>query len=596
MKNSSKRKAQLIRELSALQKRVAELEGASAVQRRTEQALVQYWSLLEAILSSSRDLFGLKGVDGAYLAASSTFCQFAGRPEDEIRGRGDFELFPKNIAEVFHRHDTAVLRTAQPYSWEETLELPEGPPRWYRLHKTPVLDEGRVCVGLLCMARDLTSERRGAAQVKIFSRIGQDGFLLLDMHGNILEVNERYCGLTGYERSELLSKNLHEIEMLTTPEDLSLRNQRIRELGWDHFKTLHRAKDNRIVEFEVCANFVDVCGGRFYRFFKEVTTSSRSEPARAPAPGVAKPSKPSKPKDRNWRVVNMNDMLREALSLQLETLPSDVEVVQDLDDSLWNGTGNRHQLVQIVMNLIINAFESIDGRGRIDLSTRNFEMTPQLAKVFPQLIPGRYVYLAVEDNGRGINDKLIGKIFEPFITTKYRGRGMGLASAWRSVKDHGGYLGVKSKVGEGSTFSVYLPASEEPLEFPSKVSDIPTGTETVLIVEDESDVARDTRKMLEGLAYTVIQAQNLDEAAELMRNYKGPIDLVLVDVARSGLEEEDLRALFRDARPKIKIILAGVSELDEKAQDLLDIGADTYVQKPFRAEVLVPRIRKTLDG
>lgn len=593
MKDTGKRRNQLSREVFELRSQVAHLERERQGRLRAEHALWQYWNLLECILNNTPDFFTLKNTAGRYQAASPAFCRFVGLPEHEIRRRSDFDLFPRTVAEVFHRHDATVVAVAQPQTWDEAISRDDGR-HWFRFHKAPLFGGKGDCIGILCVTRDITGVRRAEEQNKVFLRTGGDGFWLLDIHGNILDVDQIYCTISGYSRSELLNKNLQDIELLTTPEDFSLRNRRIMDAGWGYFKTLHRSKDNRILELEAAVNFFNIAGGRFYQFFREITPQ-RAEHAEHTAhdtsDGVSSPA----PSVRHYRVINLNDIVHQALTLQAETLPPGIRIERDLEPALGNICANQPQILQVLMNLVNNAIEAITGRGKIVVSTRNIEITRDLARAFPQLNPGLYVYLSVEDNGRGINNKLISKIFEPFITTKYGGHGMGLASAWRNIKEHGGHITVKSREGYGSTFSVYLPATSVIPEVPSSCIRIPTGTETVLLVDTESYARSDARAMLERLAYRVLPAKSMSEALSIARDFPGRIHLAMLDTRVSSQEGSEILQQLRRERPDMKVILTGTQDLDGPTQDLLDTGAHTFVQKPFRVEVLAPKVRQTLD-
>ncbi len=603
MKDSGKKKSQLLREIKTLRKQVQALENAQEAQKRAERALWQYWNLLDTLLASTEDLFSLKNIQGRYQAASPSFCRFLGKAEKDIRGQRDGDLFPGDLARIFHRYDASVFEKNRPYTWEEPVKRIGGQ-YWFRFQKTPLLGHEGECIGLLCIARNVTTERRAIEQNRIFMRTGQDGFWMLDAHGNILDVNEEYCKLTGYSRMELLGKNLHDIEVLATPEEISLRNRRIMEVGWERFKTLHRGKDNRIIELEVCCNYVDIAGGRFYRFFHEINAIpnlSSEEPTplmdTVPVTTAQEEDTPanSKEKEPNKKVINLNDVVRQSWTLQLETMPAGIRLEQDLDPALKNVLAHQPQILQILMNLITNAREAIEGRGYIKVITRNIDIDSELARIFPPLHPGAHVYLAVEDNGRGISKKLIDKIFAPFITTKYRGRGMGLASAYRNVTDHQGHITVKSREGYGSTFCVYFPATNKTPEIPISRMQIPTGTETVLLVDSESYVLGDTRQMLERLAYKTLVAQTPEEALELVRSFPGKIHLTVIDTEIQHENTEAILQALHKTRPDMKIILTGARQLDRYTQDMLDAGASSFVQKPLRVDVLAPKIRSVLD-
>jgi len=585
MKKPDKKRGQRQQSQHQRRRQTEQFEEERQKRRRTERALAQYWKLLDALLQTTPDLVTLKNPDGRYQAASPTFCRFVGRPEPHVRGFTDADLFPPDVAEIFARYDRKVVESARPHTWEEALTHYDVP-YWYRFYKSPILSDDGACAGILATGRDLTAQRCAQEQNKIFARAGEDGFWL---HGNILDVNHAYCATTGYRRDELVGKNLFDIEVLTTPEDLSLRNRRIVQGGWDRYKTIHRAKDHRIVEFEVCVNYVDVAGGRFYRFFRELAATRPDDDAPLPAAAVNPAT------DRYWRVLSVYDIVQQVLTLQRETLPPGIYIDLDLDTALWNTRAHLPQIMQILMNLVTNAVEAIEGRGRIVIATRNIEMDAALARAYPSLTAGKYVLLTVEDNGHGIGEKLLGKVFEPFITTKFKGRGMGLASVARNVKEHGGHVTVRSQEGAGATFSVYLPATDQPTEMAEHTFIIPTGTETILIADPLPEVREEAESMLEALAYTVHTAATTDDVRHRLETDGATLHLLVIDPALIDDPIEFLTHCQIHA-PGMRIILATTHGLDHKTQTLLENGAATHLQKPLRIDIFAPKVRAILDA
>ena len=412
---------------------------------------------------------------------------------------------------------------------------------------------------------------------------------MLDAFGTILDVSRQYYDITGYQYPDLIQKNLHDIEVLTTPEDIIQQNQRIRDLGWDNFKTLHRGKDNRIIEFDVEVVFLNIYGGRFFRFFREVASTTESLFENPRPKQITSPS-------TNRILLNLNKIVREAVELQYAILPEGVRIEEHLDPIIWLTKANRLQILQVLMNLITNSLEALAEHGRIEIRTSNMEMNQELAQAFPQMKPGHYVFCTVEDDGCGINQKLTEKIFEPFITTKPGGRGMGLFSANRNINDHNGFITVRSQPGQGSTFSVYLPATRVPSNETQPIHPvIPTGIETLLIIDAQTIHAGETKKMLETLAYHVLLAHNIQEAQEIIQNYAKDIHAVILDAQIGQASNFDILTFIRKRRPNIKILLAGANDIDASAQNALEAGANSFVAKPFQVEVLAPTIRDILD-
>lgn len=592
MKDSGKRKSALLREVQHLRKQLAEAQSGQNELFRAERALAQYWSVLDAILSGTPDLYAIKGTNYTYQAANRAFCRFTGLPEHEIRGRGDFEIFPGRLAEIFHQDDVRVLQASVPANFETRVSFQESP-RWLRFSKRPVFDREGRCAGILCVVRDVSDLARSRVQQEILTGAAHRCFWCTDVHDNIVDVNDAYCLLSGYTRDELLGKNMREIEMMGSPEEHGERNQRIMKLGTGSYHTLHRGKSNTIVEFDVDAVYLPAHGGRFYRYFRLRAEEPETRPAVLPEVEVAAPGASMVP---HRRVLNLNDILIAAINQEIDQVPPGISIRKLLDPKLKNTVANSAQITQVILNITTNAVEAMEGRGHLTYTTRNVELTREWLSDNPRLKPGHYVYLAVTDTGRGISPSLAGKIFEPFITTKFKGRGMGLASVARNVEEHNGLVTVKSDVDKGSTFTVYLPATEALLESSNTSPQIPSGTETILFIDPESRVLDEARRILERLAYTVVLTTGVEEAIHCTTSRVPPVDAIVIDTAATLHYSGDLVADLRAANPNVKIILAGSDELDEWTQDLLDAGANAYVKKPFRPEVLAPKIRKTLDS
>lgn len=592
MKDSGKRKSALLREVQQLRKQLAVVQSGQNDLFRAERALAQYWSVLDAILSGTPDLYAIKGPNYTYQAANRAFCRFAGLPEHEIRGRGDFELFPGRLAEIFHQEDVRVLQAIAPAGFESRVAFNDST-RWLRFQKRPVLDSEGRCAGILCVVQDVSELARCRVQQSVLTGAAHRAFWCTDVHDFILDVNLLYCQLSGHTREELVGKNMREIEMMGSPEAHAESNERIVKNGSGSYHTLHRSKSNQILEFDVEAIYLPEHGGRFYRYF--TSCAAAPEPAIALMPEVQH-NVAGASTIPHRRVLNLNDILVAAINQEIDQVPPGISIRKLLDPTLKNTVVNQAQLTQVILNMTTNAVEAMDGRGHLTYTTRNVELTREWLVDNPRLKPGHYVYLAITDTGRGIAPSLAGKIFEPFITTKFKGRGMGLASVARNVEEHSGLITVKSEVDKGSTFTVYLPATDALLETSATAPQIPSGTETILFIDPESRVLDEARRILERLAYTVVLTTRVEEAIHCTLSRVPPVDAIVVDAAATINYDGDLIADLRAANPSVKIILAGSDELDEWAQDLLDAGAHAYVQKPFRPEVLVPKIRKTLDS
>lgn len=296
------------------------------------------------------------------------------------------------------------------------------------------------------------------------------------------------------------------------------------------------------------------------------------------------------------KVMNLNETIREMLRMQEPALPPGISVQRELEPTLWAIKADRTQITQVVMNLYLNAVEAIPECGRILITTRNVAGDEPGAPPPPDLKPGRYVCLSVEDTGCGMSPEVRAKVFEPFFTTKFQGRGLGLAAGYGIVKNHGGTISVSSEAGQGTTFNVYLPAVEsETKKSRDTTGRIPAGSETILVVDDDDVVLSITQKLLEHLGYRVLIARDGQKALDVARTFEGGIDLAVLDLKMPVMDGSQVYPLLREARPGIKVIVCSGYELDAASQALLDAGASAFLRKPYRIEVLAAEIRKALD-
>lgn len=258
------------------------------------------------------------------------------------------------------------------------------------------------------------------------------------------------------------------------------------------------------------------------------------------------------------------------------------------------------QMVQILINLTHNAIEALESGGCVRVTTQNTLVDEDFAQQHDGLEPGHYICLTVEDNGRGMSPEIASRVFEPFLTTKIQGRGLGLASVYGIVKNHGGHIALTSEEGKGACFRVYLAAVDEQIEEPTVVAPaeprLATGNETVLLVDNEEMVLSVTQQILKRLGYRVIAARNGQEAIEIVRSYDDAIDVAIVGLGMPGMGGAEALPLLKEARPNLKVIITSGYKLDETAQRLLESGASAFIQKLFSAAILSTRIHEALGN
>lgn len=256
------------------------------------------------------------------------------------------------------------------------------------------------------------------------------------------------------------------------------------------------------------------------------------------------------------------------------------------------------QFEQVLMNLLINAWHAMPGGGDIYLESTDIDIDTAVVKPF-HVEPGPYVCFTVADTGMGIEKSIQGRIFEPFFTTKEMGRGtgLGLASVYGIVKNHGGFIEVESEPGQGARFRVCLPAtSRRPSDAREIVEPLKTGTETVLFIDDEPNIIEIGRDLIQSLGYNVLTAVNGDEALARFRQHRGSIDLVILDVVMPGMSGGELLEALKALDPNVRVLLCSGYSLNRQVREILQQGCHGFIQKPFKIRQLADELRSILDG
>jgi two-component system, cell cycle sensor histidine kinase and response regulator CckA len=294
--------------------------------------------------------------------------------------------------------------------------------------------------------------------------------------------------------------------------------------------------------------------------------------------------------------ISLSILVRNSLPLLQHTLDPSIHVESNLPGDILKTKGDLTQLVMVLSILLFNAAEAFESEGLIKIICRNELIMKEDTKAFPGLVPGPYVSLTVEDNGRGMDEETKGRAFEPFFTTKFVGRGLGLAAAYGIVKNHGGWISIESQPGRGSSVCVYLPAVREIKE--KRVQrghkESLEGTGTILLIEDEVAVIETLRKLLELLGYTVLEAKTGNEAIRLARAYEGDIDLAILDVFLPDMNGNKVYPLLKEFRPDLKVLVCSGYSVEGPAQEILNAGAQGYVQKPVSIEELSKKLKTLL--
>jgi two-component system, cell cycle sensor histidine kinase and response regulator CckA len=296
-------------------------------------------------------------------------------------------------------------------------------------------------------------------------------------------------------------------------------------------------------------------------------------------------------------LLDLNAVVAQTEATLRRAIGEEVELVTSLSATQPTIKADPSQLVQMLLDLAVNARDAMPGGGRLTLATADIELDEQTAKSRSGLKPGPYVMLRVTDTGCGMDAETLAHLFEPFFTTKGvgKGTGMGLATIYGSVKQSGGDIDVTSSLGQGTTFRVFLPRSEEPVAMtPAQTGGLPRGTETVLVVEDEGAVRRLTCQILRQRGYTVLEAGRSADALTVAEKHAGRIDLLITDIVMPSMNGIELARELGQARPGIKVMfVSGYSE--EMLGEYGELPEVVLLRKPFGPEELLRQTRNVLD-
>ena len=298
------------------------------------------------------------------------------------------------------------------------------------------------------------------------------------------------------------------------------------------------------------------------------------------------------------RVMNLNDLVHQTDKMLRRIIGERIAVHTRCRHNLPCVQVDPGQIEQVLLNLAVNARDAMPDGGRLTIETETVFLDEEYAREHPDARPGSYVVLAVSDTGTGITGDVRSRIFEPFFTTKEvgKGTGLGLSICYGIVRQAGGHVAVYSEVGRGTTFRVYLPEVAAAAATPTAAAKraIPTGTETVLIVEDEEPVRKLLRRVLVGAGYAVLAASDGEEALRLLSSSGHMPDLLLTDVVLPGRTGPEIAREVRDRVPDVAVLyISGYTE--RAAGHTVAIDAP-YMAKPFTPELLAQRVREVLDA
>jgi len=298
-------------------------------------------------------------------------------------------------------------------------------------------------------------------------------------------------------------------------------------------------------------------------------------------------------------VMNLNEVVEDMGRLLPRLIGEDIELEIRTAKNLGAIKADASQMEQVIMNLVVNARDAMPNGGRLLVETSNEELDGAYNAVHPVVRQGSYILLAVSDNGTGMDTETQAHIFEPFFTTKPQGKGtgLGLATVYGVVKQSGGFIWVYSELGKGTSFKIYLPRVDQPVAKGAATqfaTEVPRGTETILLAEDEQDVREVAREFLESGGYTVIEAHDGAEALELVETHEGAIGLLITDMVMPGMSGQELAGRLQQKRTGLRTLyMSGYSER-AAAESAQGDSSIRLLTKPFSRSALLRIVHEIL--
>ena len=478
--------------------------------------------------------------DGRYIEVNDSFLRLTGYARNELIGRTAVELGvwanPKDRQQV-----VALLnRSSEFRDLEIRIAIKSGEVRTVQMSAHTIELGGQTCI--LAIIRDVTERRALELQLRQSQKMEAVGRLA---GGVAHDFNNLLVGILGY--SELLKKKLAEQSpLLRMANEINFAAMRARDLTSRLLALSHRQ--------------------------------------------VLRPA-----------VLDLNALVRQCERLLRPVIGEDVRVILRLDPKTAHVKADPAQLEQVILNLALNARDAMPDGGTLSMETCNIQVDAALARLHPGLIPGYYVRLSVTDTGHGIAPDAMPRIFEPFFTTKEvgKGSGLGLSTVYGVVKQSGGCVTVSSVPDKGATFGIYLPRASELPERktpaqPATASS--TGTETILLVEDEAIVRDLVCEILKESGYVVLSATSGADAMKIIDEQADPIDLLITDVVMPEMSGPELANILRRARGEMSVLyMSGYTDDAVLVRQGLPENS-AFIRKPYTPQQFLQKVRETLDA
>ncbi len=500
----------------------------------------KYRSLVESI----PDIIFALDLNGSITYIGPRWKKILGHDESEVLGKFFIHFAPAEehsfLTQVF-KEARNFKKSVENICWQSKRK--DGQIRFFSGSAAPLLDEQGQVVGTMGIARDITEQKKLEEQLLQAQKMESIG----NLAGGIAhDFNNLLGGILGY--ASFAKKKM-------SPED-----------------PLYHS-----------VNSIERTAGQAAELTRQLL-------------GFARRGK------YQVKPINCNALIQDLIQFLGRTIDKRITLEVDLDPRLNLIEGDEAQLQQSLINICLNARDAMSSGGILKIVTKNQSLSHDLPLKQRGWKEGSYIRITISDNGSGMTQEIQSQIFEPFFTTKEpgRGTGLGLSMVYGIIQNHGGVIDVKSAPDQGTTFEILLPSiadvmiQEDVLPTPPTIS--PKGTETILIVDDEEIIRQLGADILEDVGYKVILASRGEEAIALYRQKRKDIGLVVLDVVMPGLGGKETFRKLREINPNIKVLLSSGYSTDGEVGEILKEGVSGLIQKPYKDEELIGKVREMLDA
>jgi PAS domain S-box-containing protein len=640
-------------------KRVVSTFEDITLSKLAKEVLRQSEERYRAIVEEQVELVSRWRPDKTLTFVNDAYCQFYGKTREELLGKPYDSNLPEDDLQRMKEHITQLSPQNPVASIEHRVYARNGAIRWTQWSDRVIPDREGNIAEIQSVGRDITEQKRIQEEYQIKDNAIKSSItpiIITDLDSKLTYANDAFLDLWGFETiDDVIGTQVCDYLL-----DSSATDRAIEHLGKDEGwvgELVARKKDGTTFDAQVTtsvvrghnntpialmASFVDMtekkqsdeairqlqkmeaigtlAGGIAHDFNNILmgiqghntlmlldvdTTHPFYDHLKRQETIVASGARLSRQllgfaRGGKYEValVDLNDIIIKSLEMFGRT-KKEISIEYDLHPDIWKVEADQGQIEQVLLNLFVNAWQAMPGGGQINVETGNEVLSGDFQTSL-RVKHGKYVRISVTDTGIGMDEETRQRIFEPFFTTKERahGTGLGLASVYGIVKNHGGFITVESEKGKGSTFTIYLPAllGELKRDNEDKEQKIARGTETVLIIDDEEMILDIGVTLLEELGYTVLKASDGREALALFEENREKIDLVILDMIMPGMGGREVFERLKDIKRDVKVLLSSGYSNNGEASELMNKGCDGFIQKPFSIANFSGIIREILDS